>query len=144
MAPPRMCGTTVPLWMPRCSWPTPASQDVLQIAGQQQKFPLTGTIAVNAKAQGTLENLNGEGKISLTKGVAYGEPYDSAIVDLAVHGQDFEASNVALSLHGMQITGNGGYDLTSKHLHAHSQGNNLVLSKFETVARPRSRTTMAR
>lgn len=108
--------------------------DVLQIAGQQEKLPLTGTIAVNAKAQGTMGNLTGQGRISLTKGVAYGEPYDSAVVDLAVRGQDYEASNVALSLHGMQITGNGGYDLTSKHLHAHLQGNNLLLSKFQTVA----------
>ena len=37
-------------------------------------------------------------------------------------GQDFEASQVALSLHGMQITGNGGYDLQSKHLHGHIEG----------------------
>ena len=29
--------------------------DVLQIAGQQQKVPVTGTIAVNAKASGTLD-----------------------------------------------------------------------------------------
>jgi translocation and assembly module TamB len=108
--------------------------DVLQIAGQQDKLPLTGTIAVNAKAQGTMSNLTGQGRISLTKGVAYGEPYDSAVVDLAVRGQEVEASNVALSLHGMQVTGNGGYDLTSKHLHGHLQGNNLVLSKFQTLA----------
>jgi translocation and assembly module TamB len=108
-------------------------EDVLQIAGQQQKYPVTGTIAINAKTTGTLENLNGQGKITLTKGVAYGEPYDSAVVNLAVQGQDFEASQVALSLHGMQITGNGGYDIKSKHLHAHVEGKNLVLSKFVTI-----------
>jgi translocation and assembly module TamB len=109
--------------------------DVLQIAGQQQKLPLTGTIAVNAKASGTLANLNGSGTISLIKGVAYGEPYDSATANLSVQGQDFEASKVALSLHGMQITGNGGYDLNSKHLHGHIEGDNLVLSKFQTLAK---------
>jgi translocation and assembly module TamB len=109
--------------------------DVLEIAGQQKKFPVTGTMAVSAKVAGTLDNLNGQGTISLTKGVAYGEPYDSANVDLAVHGQDFEASKVVLSLHGMQIAGNGGYDLTSKHLHGHIEGDKLVLSKFVTVAK---------
>jgi translocation and assembly module TamB len=108
-------------------------EDVLQIAGQQAKYPVTGTIAVDAKTSGTLANLSGSGKISLAKGVAYGEPFDSAVVNLAVKGQDFEASNVALSLHGMQITGNGGYDLQSKHLHGHIEGKNLVLSKFVTV-----------
>ena len=33
--------------------------DVLQIAGQQEKIPVTGTIAVNAHAAGTLQSLSG-------------------------------------------------------------------------------------
>ncbi len=109
--------------------------DVLQIAGQQQKIPVTGTMAVNSKVTGTLGNLDGAGTVSLAKGIAYGEPYDSANVTLAVRGQDFEASKVVVSLHGMQITGNGGYDLTSKHLHGHIEGDKLVLSKFVTLAK---------
>ena len=111
--------------------------DVLQIAGQQQKVPVTGTIAVNAKLSGTIDNLSGDGRITLTKGVAYGEPYDSAVVNLSVHGPDFEATQVALSLHGARITGSGGYDLDSKHLHGHIQGDNLELSKFATIAKAR-------
>jgi translocation and assembly module TamB len=110
-------------------------EDVLQIAGQQQKVPLSGTIAVDAKVSGTLAAANGSGKITLTKGVAYGENYDSAVANLSLKGKDFEASNVVLSLHGARITGNGGYDLDSKHVHGHIEGNNLVLSKFATVAK---------
>ena len=112
-------------------------EDVLQIVGQQQKVPVTGTITANAKIQGTLEDIDGQGKITLTNGVAYGEPYDSATVNLAIKGKDFEASQAALSLHGMHITGNGGYDLDSKHLHGHIEGKNLVLSKFVTVQKAR-------
>jgi len=112
-------------------------EDVLQIAGQQQKVPVTGTIAVDAKVSGTLGTLGGAGKITLVKGVAYGEPYDSAAVNLAFQGQKFEASSVALSLHGMQISGNGGYDLQSKGLHGHIEGKNLVLSKFVTFEKTR-------
>jgi translocation and assembly module TamB len=112
-----------------------AVADVLEIAGQQEKVPVTGTIAVNSKVTGTFSNLNGQGTVALTKGVAYGEPYDSVNVDLAVHGQDFEASKVAVSLHGMQVVGSGGYDLQSKHLHAHLQGDKLVLSKFVTIGK---------
>jgi translocation and assembly module TamB len=107
--------------------------DVLAIAGQQQKIPLTGVLSVDAHAAGTMKNLSGGGKVTLLNGVAYGEPYESAVVDLTVHGQDIEASSVALKLHGMQISGNGGYDLTSEHLHGHIQGNNLQVSKFKTV-----------
>ena len=109
--------------------------DVLQIAGQQEKVPLTGTIALNAHAAGTVKALSGSGHVSLMKGVAYGEPYDSAAADLAVQGKDVEAKNVVLKLHGMQIAGNGGYDMDSERLHGHVEGRNLVLSKFVTVQR---------
>ena len=34
---------------------------------------------------------------------------------------------------GMQITGNGGYDLASRKLHGHVEGRDLILSKFETI-----------
>jgi translocation and assembly module TamB len=107
--------------------------DVMQIAGQQGKIPLTGTIALNGHAAGTVASLNGGGHISLTNGVAYGEPYESAVADVTVNGKDMEASSVVLKLHGMQIAGNGGYDMGSQHLHGHVAGNNLVLSKFVTV-----------
>lgn len=110
-------------------------KDVLQIAGQQAKIPVTGTMAVNAKVNGTLGALNGSGNVSLAKGVAYGEPYDSATVNLAVKGQDVEASQVALVFHGAKITGNGGYDMASKHVHGHIEGDNLVLSRFQTFAK---------
>jgi translocation and assembly module TamB len=109
--------------------------DVLQIAGQQSKIPLTGTIAVDAKLTGTLADLDGQGTIALKNGIAYGEPYDAANVALTVKGQDFEASSATVSLHGMSIVGSGGYDLASKHLHGHIAGNNLVLSKFVTLAK---------
>ena len=109
--------------------------DVLQIAGQQEKVPLTGTIALNAHAAGTVKALSGSGHVSLMKGVAYGEPYDSAAADLAVQGKDVEAKDVVLKLHGMQIVGNGGYDMVSERLHGHVEGRDLVLSKFVTVQR---------
>lgn len=108
--------------------------DLLQIAGQQNKYPVTGTININAKVNGTLTALNGQGTINLTNGEAYGEPYTSLLVNLTVQGQKIEASNVDLTLSGMHINGNGGYDLATKRFHGHVQGNNLVLSKFHTFA----------
>ena len=109
--------------------------DALQIAGQQQKIPVTGTLNLNAHAAGLLKTLGGSGTLSLANGVAYGEPYQSLKADLVVQGRDFEASNVQARIHDQQITGNGGYDLSNEHFHAHIQGNNLLLSKFQTVQR---------
>src|SRR6185437_9401303 len=70
--------------------------DLLEIIGQQQKVAVTGTVAANAHVSGTLKDLNGSGHLSLLKGVAYGESFDSAATDLTVHGQDVEAGNVLL------------------------------------------------
>ena len=107
--------------------------DVLTIAGQQQKIPVTGTIAVDAHVAGTFRDLNGGGTIALANGVAYGEPYQAVNVALTVQGKDIEASQLSVKLHGMTIAGNGGYDYGSERLHAHIQGDNLQLSKFTTV-----------
>ena len=46
--------------------------DVLQIVGQQQKVPVTGTMAVDAHVAGTMGDLNGQGTVELMKGVGYG------------------------------------------------------------------------
>ena len=109
--------------------------DVLQIVGQQAQVPVTGTIAAHARGTGTLNNMEASGEVSLVNGTAYGEPYDSAMAEFALHGQDLEASKVVVKLHGMEIAGNGGYDLRSEQLHGHVEGRNLVLSKFQTVQR---------
>src|SRR5262249_8715406 len=82
--------------------------DVLQIAGQQGKVSLTGTMALNVHAAGMLRTLSGSGHVSLADGIAYGEPYESAIAELTVQGKDVEASSFVLKAHGMQIAGNGG------------------------------------
>lgn len=111
--------------------------DAFQIAGQQN-IPVTGTIALNAHVTGTLDNMSGGGHISLANGVAYGEQFDSAVADLAVQGKEVDASNVLVKLDGMQIAGNGGYDMGTEHLHGHIEGHNLVLSKFAVMQRAKT------
>ena len=107
--------------------------DLLQIAGQQGKIDLTGTANIHAHVSGTLGNPNGNGNITLSNGVAYGEGYETASVDATVLGQQINVSRLLLQLHGMQATGTAGYNLTSKHISANLSGQNLRLSKFDTV-----------
>jgi len=107
--------------------------DLLEIAGQQNKVPVSGNITAHAHVVGTVENPTGTGRVSLTNGVAYGEPFESLTTDLAVNGKAIDATSVVLKAHGMQITGNGGYDMASEHLHGHIEGHDLELAKFETV-----------
>jgi translocation and assembly module TamB len=108
-------------------------KDLLTIAGQQNKIPVTGTIAVDAHVAGTLKNLSGSGHVALVNGAAYGEQFTGFNVDMTAQGQEIEASHVVANLHGMTVGGNGGYNLTTKQLHAHLAGNDLQLSKFNTV-----------
>jgi translocation and assembly module TamB len=107
--------------------------DLLTIAGQQNAIPVTGTVALNASAQGTFASLDGSGTASLVNGVAYGEPYESINLAATVQGKQLEASQLTLKLHGMTIAGNGGYNLTTQQFHGHVQGDNLRLSRFTTV-----------
>ncbi len=107
--------------------------DVLEIAGQAGKYPVTGTLSLNGNAAGTLKNLNGGAQISLANGVAYGERFESIRADATVTGKDIEASQFAVKLHGMQISGHGGFDMATNRMSGHVEGNNLVLSKFDTV-----------
>jgi translocation and assembly module TamB len=107
--------------------------DVLQIAGQQDKVPVTGTLNVSGHFAGTARDLKGGGEVSLTNGVAYGEAYQTVSATVAANGQSLSATKVLLQAHGLSVTGSGGYDLTSKHLTADVAGNNLQLSKLDTV-----------
>jgi len=107
--------------------------DLLQIAGQQNKVPLTGVANINAHVAGTVNNLNGGGNITLTNGTAYGESYQTISVDATVQGQQVNASRFLVAAHGMQVTGDGAYNMASKRIAAHVQGNNIQLSKIDLV-----------
>jgi len=107
--------------------------DLLQIAGQQDKVKLTGTANINAHATGTLRSLAGSGNVTLTNGVAYGEPYQTIALDVSAHGTQINATRLLVEAHNMAIHGTGSYDIANKHLTAQITGNNLRLSKFKLV-----------
>ena len=107
--------------------------DLLQIAGQADKVQLTGTANMNAHVVGTLGNLNGNGNLAFTNGTAYGEQYQTVSADVTVHGQQITATRLLLQAHDMSVTGDGAYNLTSKRIQANIQGNNIQLSKLDTV-----------
>ena len=107
--------------------------DLLQMVGQQQKVPVTGLINLSGHADGTIQNLSGTANITLVNGIAYGENYQTISVDANIAGRQINATHLLVAAHGMSVTGNGGYNLDTKHINAQLQGSNLVLSKFDTV-----------
>jgi translocation and assembly module TamB len=107
--------------------------DLLSIAGQQKNIPVTGTVNLNVHAAGTIHDLTGGGNITLTNGVAYGENYQQVAVDLNAQGPQINATSLLVQAHNMSVTGSGGYNLNSKTISAQLSGNNIVLSKLDTV-----------
>ncbi|MFC6646835.1 translocation/assembly module TamB domain-containing protein [Granulicella cerasi] len=107
--------------------------DLLDMAGQKSAVPVTGTINVDAHVAGQLDNFHGGGNVRVTDGAAYGENFQQVSVDLAMQGQEVDATNLLVQAHGMQVTGSGGYNLQSKHIKADLNGNNITLSKLDTV-----------
>lgn len=106
--------------------------DVLDIAGQGA-VPVTGTLAANAHVTGTLGNLTGTGLVTLRNGVAYDQPFDAITANLNVLGQQVTATSLQVRAQGVQVDGNGSYNLTSKHIQAHLQGNSIRLSNLKSV-----------
>jgi translocation and assembly module TamB len=107
--------------------------DLLQMVGQEQKIPVTGTVNLDVSASGTIHSLIGGGAVTLTNGTAYGESYQKIAVTIAAEGQQVSATKVLVDAHGVSITGSAGYNLGSKQIRAQVSGSNLLLSKFDTV-----------
>ncbi|MGO4211131.1 translocation/assembly module TamB domain-containing protein [Terriglobus sp. YAF25] len=107
--------------------------EALQMAGQSN-LPVTGTLNVNGHLAGTIGNLNGKGTVALRDGVAYGEPFQLAQTNLNVHGHTIDGENLLIRAHNVQVlSGDAGYDIDNKQVHAHVQTHDLRLSAFENV-----------
>ncbi len=113
-------------------------QDVLQIAGQVGVAPVTGTLDADGQIQGTFASMLGDGRVTLRKGLAYGEPFDSATANLTVQGKDIEASQMVVQLAGVTVKGSAGFDMGTERLHGHAEVNNLMLSRLQVVQQSKS------
>ncbi len=109
--------------------------DLLQIAGEQKKIPVTGTVNLDLNATGTMKDIIGGGSVTLAHGVAYGESYQKIAVRIAAEGQQVTLTQVLLQAHGLSIQGSAGYNLGSRQLRGEVSGSNLLLAKLDTFRR---------
>jgi translocation and assembly module TamB len=112
---------------------TAQAADLLDIAGQKSKVPLTGTVALNAHVAGTVKSLSGGGELTLKNGAAYGEQYQTLDVAFTMQGPQINASKLLVQAYDMAITGSGSYNYETKHIVAQIAGNNLQLAKLQQV-----------
>lgn len=108
-----------------------SAQDLLKLAGED--LPITGTLNFKVRANGTVDNLNGGGHLSVQGGTAYGEAYKSLNTDLRVAGREVDASNLVFLEDGGRVTGDGGYDLKTAAFHFDAQGTGFDLAHIQRL-----------
>ncbi|HEX5235145.1 MAG TPA: translocation/assembly module TamB domain-containing protein [Silvibacterium sp.] len=108
-----------------------AVQDLLAIAGE--KLPVSGMLNLTAHANGTMDNLNGGGHLSLQGGTAYGEAYKSLNTDVRFAGREIQASNLVFLEDGGKVTGSGGYNLNSQSFNFTAQGSGFDFAHIKRL-----------
>jgi translocation and assembly module TamB len=111
-----------------------AITDLEAIAGQTN-LPVTGTLSLNARVTGQVDNLQGDGHISVIGGTIYNEPYKSLSADLVASHSDIGVANLVFSQNGGHITGNGGFDFEAHTLHADVTGSGFELAHIQQLQR---------
>ncbi len=106
--------------------------DLLQIAGQQN-IPVTGTLNLRVVANGSVNDLNAAGHLSIVGGSAYGQPYKSLNADIAGNHSDVGVKNLVFLLDGGRLDGDGGYDINAETFHANITGSRFDLAHMEAI-----------
>ncbi len=108
--------------------------DIEQWMGLTGKsYPVSGILNLHAQTDGTIGDLNGTGQLSLTGGVAYGEPYRSLTSDVQFRGKEVSANHLMFAMDGGRITGDGGYNFTAKTAHFDLQGSGFELGHIRRL-----------
>ncbi|HUB16984.1 MAG TPA: translocation/assembly module TamB domain-containing protein [Acidobacteriaceae bacterium] len=103
----------------------------MELAGYS--YPVSGTLNLHATTGGTIGNLDGSGAMSLTGGTLYGEQYRSLTADVQFRGRDVNATDLIFAMDGGRISGDGGYNLTSKAAHFNLRGSGFELAHIKRL-----------
>lgn len=103
------------------------------IALTGKSYPISGMLNVSAQAKGTIGDLDGSGRVSLTGGMVDGEPYRSLTTKVQIQGRALNATGLTLALDGGRITGSAGYDFAARTVHFDIRGSGFQLAHLRRV-----------
>ncbi|MCU1256626.1 MAG: hypothetical protein JWM83_2925 [Candidatus Angelobacter sp.] len=109
--------------------------DMQALAGTN--YQLTGVANVDMRAAGTLRNLQGGGKLQITKLTMFGEPFKTFSSDLHLNGSETRLENIQLAHNGARFTGSMAYDLDNRNYHFDLTGADIELGNFQRFDLPR-------
>ncbi|HEX4285577.1 MAG TPA: translocation/assembly module TamB domain-containing protein [Terracidiphilus sp.] len=104
--------------------------EVERLAGQD--LPVSGALNVNLHVHGTGVNPEGDGDIALTKGSAYGEPYQSVNVTLTGSGEEAHA-NLRIQIPAGSVQGTVSVRPREKTYTAHLASDGIRLEQVEAL-----------
>jgi translocation and assembly module TamB len=100
-------------------------------------YELTGIVNADVRAAGTLRNLQGGGKVQISKLTIYGEPFKTFSSDLRLNGSEARLENIQLAHNGASFTGMVAYDLGNKNYRFDLTGANIDFANFQRFDLPR-------
>ncbi|HSK42733.1 MAG TPA: hypothetical protein VLA83_02480, partial [Candidatus Binatia bacterium] len=100
-------------------------------------YAVAGVATADLQATGTLQNLQGRGKLQIAKLTIYGEPFKTFSSDLRLSGSESRLDNIQLAHNGARFTGFVAYDLGNKIYRFDLTGANIELANFQRFDLPR-------
>jgi translocation and assembly module TamB len=94
-------------------------------------YELTGIMNADVRAAGTLRNLQGGGKVQISKLTIYGEPFKTFSSDLRLNGSEARLENIQLAHNGASFTGMAAYDLGNKNYRFDLTVANIDFANFQ-------------
>jgi autotransporter translocation and assembly factor TamB len=114
----------------------------LNLAGQKQ-IPVKGTLVASARVSGTAADPHAGADISVTKGVAYDEPFDRLQASVDYSTQAIKVTQAKLTAGPAQITGSIAFepdnrrDFRNGRVQFQVSSNDLTIQRFLTMQRLR-------
>src|SRR5260370_6691153 len=116
--------------------------ELLNLAGQKQ-IPVKGTLAASARVSGTAGNPHSTADLTVTKGVAYDEPFDRLQASVDYSPQAIKVTQAKLTAGPAQITGSVAFeaertDFRNGRVQFQGSSNDLSIQRFLTMQRLRA------
>ena len=120
--------------------------ELLDLAGQKQ-IPVRGGLALSARVSGTVESPQAAVDLSLTKGVAYDEPFDRLHATVDYSPQAIHVRQATLTAGTAQFTGSATFepktpfsgvpDFRNGRVQFQVASNDMAIQRFETLKKQR-------
>src|SRR6266850_1177933 len=105
--------------------------ELQQLAGFN--YPVDGKVNFRANLEGTKLNPKGSGRLQVTGGALYGQPFQSLTSELGFTSGEAQLRNVILTMDGGRTVGSGAYNFRSRVFRFDVEGSNINLAEVRRL-----------